>query len=42
MIKSLIIIDDFVDNPDVLREAALRQNYPASDKPMTYPGRDSE
>ena len=42
MIKSLIIIDDFLDNPNVLRDVALRQNYPTSDKPMTYPGRDSE
>ena len=42
MLKSLIIIDDFVDNPEAMREAALRQNYPAPDRPATYPGRDSE
>jgi len=42
MIKSLIIVDDFVDNPEVMRAAALRQNYPSPDGPMTYPGRDSE
>ena len=41
MIKSLIIIDDFVDDPKVVREAALLQNYPARDKPTTYPGNDS-
>ena len=42
MIKSLIVIDDFLDKPDVMREAALRQKYPATDEPTTYPGRDSE
>lgn len=42
MIKSLIIIDDFVDNPEALRDAALRQNYPDPGRAMTYPGRDSE
>ena len=41
MIKSLIVIDDFLDRPDVMREAALSQEYPARDRPMTYPGRDS-
>ena len=41
MIKSLIVIDDFLDKPEIMREAALSQEYPARDTPTTYPGRDS-
>ena len=39
---SLIVIDDFLENPYQFREAALRLNYPAPKMPVTYPGRNSE
>lgn len=42
MTSSLIIVDDFLDEPDVLRAAALKQEYARSETPMTYPGRDSK
>ncbi|MDX1405858.1 MAG: DUF6445 family protein [Woeseiaceae bacterium] len=42
MMKSLIVIDDLLDNPLELREVALGMNYPESSKPTTYPGRNSE
>lgn len=39
MPTSLIVVDDFLDDPDVLRDAALRLTYPEV-KGM-YPGRNS-
>ena len=39
MPTSLIIVDDFLDDPHVLRDAALRLTYPAVQGP--YPGRNS-
>lgn len=39
MPTSLIIVDDFLDNIDMLREAALRMEYPPQRGP--YPGRNS-
>ncbi len=42
MMKSLIVVDDFLEDPHQLREAALRQNFPALETPMNYPGRNSE
>ena len=39
---SLIVIDDFLENPHQFRDAALRQSYPAPKKPEPYPGRNSE
>ena len=42
MIKSLIVLDDFVDNPLQLRETALRQNYPVLTQSTPYAGRNSE
>lgn len=39
MPTSLIIVDDFLDDPYVLRNAALRLNYPEAKGP--YPGRNS-
>lgn len=39
MPTSLIIVDDFLDDPQVLRDAALRLNYP--DVKGMYPGRNS-
>lgn len=42
MLKSLIVIDDFLDNPHELRKVALGMNYPAPANPTTYPGRNSD
>jgi uncharacterized protein DUF6445 len=39
MPTSLIVVDDFLDEPDVLRDAALRLTYPEVKGP--YPGRNS-
>lgn len=39
MPTSLIMVDDFLDDPHVLRNAALGLTYPAVD--ATYPGRNS-
>lgn len=39
MPTSLILVDDFLDDPYVLRDAALRLNYP--EVKGTYPGRNS-
>ena len=39
MPTSLIIVDDFLDNPRALREAALRLTYPAGEN--MFPGRKS-
>lgn len=39
MLTSLIVVDDFLDDPDVLRNAALGLTYPEV-KGM-YPGRNS-
>jgi hypothetical protein len=39
---SLIVIDDFLEDPHPFRVAALRQNYPAPKEPTPYPGRNSE
>ncbi|MBL4787862.1 MAG: hypothetical protein JKY60_02000 [Kordiimonadaceae bacterium] len=42
MKRSLIIIDDFLDNPYPLREAGLAQEYPEYDKKPPFPGRNSK
>jgi hypothetical protein len=42
MLTSLIIIDDFLNDPYALRELALKQNYPTYDTPPPFPGRNSE
>ncbi len=39
MPTSIILVDDFLDEPHVLRDAALRLNYPEAKGP--YPGRNS-
>ncbi len=41
MKKSLFIIDDFLNDPDTLRAAALAQEYPEPEGVQNYPGRDS-
>lgn len=40
MSTSLIIVDDFLDNPHDLRDAALRLTYP--DQDGAFPGRNSQ
>jgi len=40
MPTSLIVVDDFLDDPYLLRDAALRLTYP--EVKATYPGRNSE
>jgi hypothetical protein len=40
MPTSFIVVDDFLDDPHVLRDAALRLTYPGAKGP--YPGRNSE
>ena len=42
MMKSLIVIDDFLDKPLELREVALDMDYPEAKESTTYPGRNSE
>jgi hypothetical protein len=39
MPTSLIVVDDFLDDPHSLRDAALRLDYPEATRP--YPGRNS-
>lgn len=39
MPTSFIVVDDFLDEPHLLRDAALRLNYPEAKGP--YPGRNS-
>lgn len=41
MHQSLVIVDDFYDDPQRVREAALGCDYPESPGPLTYPGRNS-
>lgn len=41
MPTSLIIVDDFLDDPYSLRDAALRLSYPVPDARRPYPGRNS-
>ena len=41
MQTSLMIIDDFLDNPFDLRNAALQQDYPHLDIETYFPGRNS-
>lgn len=40
MPTSLIVVDDFLDNAQTLRDAALRLSYPP--RASSYPGRNSE
>ena len=41
MQTSLMIIDDFLDNPFDLRNAALQQDYPHLEEKTVFPGRNS-
>ena len=42
MIRSLIVVDDFLDDPHALRELALKQEYPSEKSSPNYPGRNSK
>ena len=42
MKTSLIIVDDFLEDPMALRDAALQQEYPNLDSQQNYPGRNSK
>ena len=42
MIRSVIVVDDFLNDPHALRSAALAQEYPRLEAPQVYPGRDSK
>ncbi len=42
MIRSVIVVDDFLGDPQALRDAALEQKYPVPETPQFYPGRDSQ
>ena len=41
MRKNIIIIDNFYDNPDEVRDFALTTEYPDPDEAYTYPGKNS-
>lgn len=41
MHQSLIIVDDFFNEPLEVREQALSCDYPEADGPLTFPGRNS-
>jgi len=41
MPTSLIIIDDFLEDPDAFRQAALKLDFPEDPRPKGYPGRNS-
>jgi len=41
MYRSLIVVDDVLDNVDELRRAALGLDYPEPDAPTYFPGRNS-
>lgn len=42
MYRSVIIVDDFYDHPDHVRQAALSLAYPPRQGPLTFPGRNSQ
>jgi hypothetical protein len=41
VIKSLFIVDDFLNDPYILRDLALKQEYPYEKGSPNYPGRNS-
>ena len=42
MIPNIIVIDDFYDNPDEIRQFGLTAGYPEPTDGYTYPGRNSQ
>ena len=41
MIPQILVIDDFHDNPDIVRNVAINAVYPEPDGGYTYPGKNS-
>lgn len=41
MHQSLIIVDDFFNDPQAVRDRALSCDYPEAEGPLTFPGRNS-
>lgn len=41
MIRSYLIVDDFLDNPEQLREMAAKLDYPVLPEKTNYPGRNA-
>ena len=41
MNPNIIVVDDFYDNPDEVRQFALNANYPEPAENYTYPGKNS-
>lgn len=41
MNQNIIVVDDFYNNPDEVRNTALSQEYPEPEGNYTYPGRNS-
>ena len=42
MIPQILVIDDFHDNPDIVRNVAINAEYPEPDGGYTYPGKNSK
>lgn len=42
MERSVIVVDDFLEQPDLLRAAALKQEYPRLQNTPYFPGRNSK
>lgn len=42
MLRSVIIVDDFLERPEILRNAALQQEYPTLKNTPYFPGRNSK
>lgn len=42
MHKSVIVVDDFLEQPDLLRRSATQQEYPKLKKAAFFPGRNSK
>ena len=41
MIPQILVIDDFHDNPDIVRNVAVNAEYPEPESTYTYPGKNS-
>jgi len=42
MMQKLIVIDDFLENPQQLRDLALAQDYPGMEEDTYFPGKNSK
>ena len=41
MDRNIIILDDFYENPEVVRQVAMNATWPTPDEGFTYPGKNS-